>query len=92
MSGKYGMWQGMPREQIPWHPTVDYKKCKGCKKCFEFCSHHVYGWDEKKNRPKVLEPFYCVVGCSTCAGLCEEKAISFPPLSVLKNFIKKSKI
>jgi ferredoxin len=25
------------------------------------------------------------VGCSTCAGLCKEGAISFPPLTILKN-------
>ncbi len=85
---KYGNWQGIPRENVPWYPTIDTDKCKACKECFNFCSHKVYSWDEKQNNPRLAEPFYCVVGCSTCAGLCKEGAISFPPLSILKS-IKK---
>jgi len=85
---KYGNWQGIPREEILWHPTVDLEKCVGCKECFNFCSHKVYDWDEEKNKTKVVEPNYCVVGCSSCMGLCPEGAISFPPLTILKN-IKK---
>jgi len=83
---KYGMWQGMPREHVPWYPTVDLNKCKGCKKCYEFCE--VYGWDEEKKKVRVVEPFRCVVGCSTCAGLCEQGAISFPPLTILQSLLK----
>lgn len=83
----YGTWKGKPREEIPWHPTVDVSKCAGCRKCFEFCSHGVYSWDEKTNTTKVIEPFRCVVGCSSCAGLCEEGAITFPPLTILNQFV-----
>jgi len=61
---RYGTWKGTPREQIPWYPTVDSTTCVGCRKCFEFCSHGLYGWDEEANTPKVIEPFQCVVGCS----------------------------
>ena len=86
--GKYGEWQGVPREKIPWFPDVDLDKCAGCQECFNFCSHKVYAWDEKNNKTKVAEPFRCVVGCSTCAGLCKESAISFPPLTILKDFKK----
>ena len=82
--GQYGSWKGVPREQIPWHPTLDGEKCIGCRKCFEFCSHGVYTWDAAADRPVVAEPFHCVVGCSNCMHQCEEGAISFPPLTILK--------
>ncbi len=85
----YGTWHGFPREQIPWHPTVDPALCAGCRTCYEFCSHGVYGWDEAADRPTVIEPHQCVVGCSTCSQKCEEGAISFPPLTVLKDFVAK---
>ena len=81
--GKYGEWKGVPREHVPWYPTIDIEKCSGCKTCFEFCSHHVYAWDEAADRPRVVEPFQCVVGCSNCSHQCEQKAISFPPLTML---------
>lgn len=85
---KYGKWHGIPREQIPWYPVVDSEKCKGCKECFKFCKQRVYSWDDKDNKTKVAEPYRCVVGCSTCAGLCKEGAITFPPLTILKKFMK----
>jgi hypothetical protein len=31
-----------------------------------------------------IHPFDCVVGCSNCAGLCEEGASGFTPLTILK--------
>jgi CDP-4-dehydro-6-deoxyglucose reductase len=84
--GSFGTWKGVPREQIPWHPTVDEEKCIGCRKCCEFCSHKVYSWDESTDRPVVAQPFQCVVGCSNCTYQCEQGAISFPPLTMLKGF------
>jgi len=84
MSG-YGTWQGIARERIPWFPSVDSSKCAGCKECFNFCRQKVYEWDEKNDKTVVAQPFKCVVGCSTCMGMCKEGAISFPPLTILKN-------
>jgi NAD-dependent dihydropyrimidine dehydrogenase PreA subunit len=84
----YGTWRGTPREQVPWYPTVDAARCVGCRKCFEFCSHGVYAWDEAACTPKVQEPFRCVVGCSNCAHQCEDGAIAFPPLTVLREFVR----
>jgi NAD-dependent dihydropyrimidine dehydrogenase PreA subunit len=86
--GNYGTWKGVPREEIPWYPAIDLDKCVGCKECFNFCRHKVYSWDEENNKTKVAEPFSCVVGCSTCLGLCKENAISFPPLTILKDLAK----
>lgn len=81
---KHGTWRGVPRESIPWHPTVDADACIGCRKCFEFCSHGVYTWDGAADRPLVTEPFQCVVGCSNCMHQCDAGAITFPPLTILK--------
>jgi len=81
----YDTYQGIPRETIPWYPTVYEEKCDGCKKCYDMCPQKVYFWDEKINKPKVVNPFACVVGCSGCAEICKLKAISFPPLSILDN-------
>ncbi|MGE5571484.1 MAG: 4Fe-4S binding protein [Clostridia bacterium] len=76
----------VPREQIPCYPTVDFEKCTGCRTCFEFCSHGTYGWDEAAGRPVVRNPFNCVAGCSGCAPQCPNGAITFPPLSILKEY------
>jgi NAD-dependent dihydropyrimidine dehydrogenase PreA subunit len=81
--GSHGTWKGVPRETIPWHPTLEAEKCIGCRKCFEFCSHGVYTWDDAADRPVIAEPFHCVVGCSNCMHQCGEGAISFPPLTIL---------
>jgi NAD-dependent dihydropyrimidine dehydrogenase PreA subunit len=86
----YGMWKGTPREQIPWHPTVDTAKCVGCRKCYEFCGHAVYAWDDDANTPEVIEPFRCVVGCSSCSHECEEGAIAFPSLMILNEFVRST--
>ena len=33
---------GVPREKIPWAPTIDYAKCDFCMECDEFCPHQVF--------------------------------------------------
>jgi len=77
----------VPSTEIPWHPTVDATKCVGCGACDEFCSHSTYGWDETTQRPKVRNPYNCVVGCSSCAAQRQAEAIAFPPLSALKEYL-----
>lgn len=89
MPEEYGNWKGTPRENIPWHPAVDQEKCLGCKVCFEYCSHGVYVWDDQKEKPVVAGPFQCIAGCSSCRDQCGAEALSFPPLSVLKPFIRE---
>ena len=81
----YGTYQGIPRENIPWYPTVYEEKCDGCKKCYDICPQKVFYWDEKINKPKMINPFACVVGCSGCAEVCKLNAICFPPLNILDN-------
>jgi NAD-dependent dihydropyrimidine dehydrogenase PreA subunit len=84
-----GTWQGVPREEVPWFPTIMEDLCDGCKICLYFCSFGVYEYDEKANKVRVSNPFHCEVGCSMCAIKCKPKAIIFPPLAILEAFKKR---
>jgi len=86
---KLKSWQGIPREEIPWFPTIREELCDGCKVCLKFCSFGVYEYVEETNKVKVANPFNCEVGCSTCALKCKPEAIVFPPLEILKAFRKR---
>jgi len=79
---KVDLWHGIPRESIPWYPTVDEKKCIGCGLCFVTCGRNVYEIIDKK--AKVVHPFNCLVGCSTCATVCPVGAISFPDKDMIQ--------
>ena len=84
-----GTWRGIPREEIPWYPTIRDELCDGCNVCLEFCSFGVYEYDDKANKVRVDNPFNCEVGCSMCALKCKPKAILFPPLTILETFRKR---
>lgn len=86
-----GMFGNIPREKIPWFPNIDFEKCMGCKECFNFCRNGVYEWDNEKNQPKIVKPYNCVVGCSSCANLCAGEAIKFPTKRELMDVVNKSK-
>lgn len=79
----------LPREQIPWYPTIDEEKCTGCGVCVEFCAHGTHELDEAKGKARVANPYHCVVGCTGCESQCPAGAISFPPLSILKDLVEK---
>jgi len=75
----------IPREEIPWYPTIQAEKCTGCGSCVEFCIHDVYELSEKA---RVKNPFNCIVGCSGCLSKCPESAISFPSLAEFRKNIR----
>jgi NAD-dependent dihydropyrimidine dehydrogenase PreA subunit len=79
----------IPRDKIPWFPTIDYDKCVGCMECYNFCRNNVFTWDEAKNRPIVKNPYNCVLGCSACTQLCLVGAISFISIEELRKIIRK---
>jgi NAD-dependent dihydropyrimidine dehydrogenase PreA subunit len=83
-------WWGIPRQQIPWYPEVDYESCIGCGLCIVTCGRSVYDWDLEKNKPIVARPYNCLVGCSTCSNLCPKDAISFPSLGKLRKWRDKA--
>ena len=66
----------VPREQIPWYPTISKELCTNCTVCIDFCQRGVYALDDIET--KVVAPYNCVVGCSNCESECATNAISFP--------------
>ena len=73
-------WHGIPRKNIPWYPTIDYKKCITCGKCVDFCHMKVFATEEKKKtkRTIVKNPYGCVVTCTGCDSICPTGAIKHP--------------
>ena len=70
-------WHGIPREEIPWYPTIDYEKCIGCGKCVEYCTLGAFEFADEngKKRPIVKNPNNCVVLCTGCDSICPVGAI-----------------
>lgn len=84
-SSGYGEWHGIPREQVPWYPTIDVDLCDGCGICLRICRTGALA-ATVAGKVGVVEPFACVVGCNTCANLCRPGAILFPPRSILETY------
>ena len=72
------LFMGVPREEIPWAPTIDYIKCDFCMECDDFCPHRVFKRQEEDPKLVVENPNNCVVFCRACAKTCGPDAISFP--------------
>lgn len=85
-------WHGIPRKEITWHPRVEEDLCMGCGLCVTSCGRQVYEYDAERRKSVVAEPLHCMVGCVTCANLCPEQAISFPPLTTLRRLVKDHKL
>ena len=83
-------WHGIPRQDIPWHPTVDSDTCIGCTLCYVTCGRSVY--DMQNNKAVVINPDNCMVGCSTCSTVCPVEAISFPTRDLIWKIEREHKI
>jgi len=81
--------EGYPREKVEWYPTIDESKCVSCGMCMN-CGKKVYEW--VNGMPKVVRPYECVVGCTTCANLCLGNAINFPDIKTIRELYKKEGI
>jgi DNA-binding transcriptional ArsR family regulator/NAD-dependent dihydropyrimidine dehydrogenase PreA subunit len=92
--GKYPgeAWYGIPCEQIDWHPTVVIERCIGCGACAIACRREVYAFDYEQNRPVVVAPVMCTVGCMTCATMCVQDAVEFPSTGTLRQAIRRNKL
>lgn len=83
-------WHGIPREDIPWYPTVDAATCIGCTLCYVTCGRLVYEMVE--NKAVAARPYDCMVGCSTCATVCPVEAISFPDRDLIWKLEREHRI
>lgn len=78
---KPNLWHGIPREEIPWTPTVDAEACIGCQLCYITCGRAVYEMED--GVAIAVDPMNCAVGCSTCANVCPTGAITFPTMDMV---------
>jgi len=83
-------WHGIPREEIPWYPTVDADTCIGCTLCYATCGRLVY--EMQDNNAVAARPLNCMVGCSTCGTVCPVEAISFPGRDLIWKLEREYKI
>jgi NAD-dependent dihydropyrimidine dehydrogenase PreA subunit len=79
----------VPREKIPWYPTVNPDLCIHDQECINFCKNNVFDWDDALGVPVVARPYNCVVGCDACAKICPSEAISFPPMEEFKATLRR---
>ena len=47
----------VPREKIPWFPTIDVDACIGDQECVKFCKNDVFVWDELQHPARGGSPF-----------------------------------
>jgi NAD-dependent dihydropyrimidine dehydrogenase PreA subunit len=87
---KAALWHGIPRQEIPWYPTVDAETCIGCTLCYVSCGRGVY--EMQDNKSVVANPMNCMVGCGTCGTVCPVEAISFPGRDLIWKFEREHKI
>ena len=78
---KPNLWHGIPRDEIPWTPTVDAEACIGCQLCYITCGRAVYEIEDAV--AIAVDPMNCAVGCSTCANVCPTGAITFPTMDMV---------
>ncbi len=85
-------WHGITRDQIQWFPTVVAERCNGCGLCATSCGKNVYAFNYEANKPVVVDPESCMVGCAACAVICTQDAIELPSFSYVRQEIKKNKV
>ncbi len=85
-------WHGIPRQEIKWFPAITAEQCTGCGLCVTSCFRGVLAFDYETDQAVVVTPRMCVVGCTTCACLCPEDAVSLPARSYLQQLIKRKKV
>ena len=79
---------GIPRQLIPWFPSIDATICTNCGVCVHTCKHAVYGFHDG-NEVFVESPYSCEVFCETCRFACPVDAISFPNRKAISQLVKE---
>mgnify|MGYP005865373261 CR=1 FL=1 len=80
---------GIPREMIPWAPTIDLERCIGCGDCLDFCPNNVYLLDTADQKMLLSNPDNCVPMCDRCITSCPNEAISFPDKEEMKRRLQE---
>ena len=84
----------VPREEIPWFPTINPDLCNGCNDCKVLCKPGVFepGPPDPAGiqRPKFLvaHPYKCLVLCDRCVPICTSGAIKLPPKEDFEKFVE----
>lgn len=86
------VWHGIPRDQIDWHPAIVADRCVGCGLCVTSCGRGVYAFDYETNKPAIVAPQMCMVGCTTCATICLQDAVEFPSRGYIRQVIRQNKL
>lgn len=87
-----GPWHEIPRQEIPWYPTIDADACIGCTLCYATCGREVFDFDYERHLAVVAEPFNCMVGCSTCGTVCPTEAIGFPDRALIQRIEREHRV
>jgi len=53
---------------------IDYRRCNGCKRCYDLCPMDVYNWDEDMKMPRIEYEAECW-HCGICFMECPKRAI-----------------
>lgn len=56
------------------HVKIDYRRCTGCKKCYDLCPMDVFTWDEETKMPRATYEEECWF-CGICWEDCPKRAI-----------------
>ncbi len=84
----------VPREEIPWYPTIKPELCNGCGDCRVLCRPGVFELGPPDpagiHRPKlvVANPYNCVVLCTRCVPICTSGAITLPPAADFQQYVE----
>lgn len=80
---------GIPRQLIPWFPTIDKEECTACGLCVKACKHGTYAYSENPGEVVVANPYHCEVYCESCRFQCPVAAITFPDRKAIKVLFKE---
>jgi len=82
--------EGIPRENIPWDPKIDYEKCIACGKCVDFCHVGAFRIEETGCQKRtVVNPDKYIVFCRGREDVCPTGAITHPSEEETQKIITK---
>lgn len=84
------MYAGIPRERIPWYPTIDEERCRPAEcaqECIAWCPQGVYA-RLTDGRVVVAQPYACTMGDISCSFQCPFDAIHLPSQRDLRRMLK----